>query len=77
MSRLVLLAMVLALVSCSSTPDTSGLYSDSDNVLTKRTRETYVDANNSRRGRKLCTYRDGSTLRVEASYNCPPVYPDE
>lgn len=77
MSRLALLALVLALFSCSSTPVGSGLYSDTDNILVDRKRETYIDANASRRGRMLCTYRDGSTLTVLGGYNCPPVYPDE
>ena len=77
MSRLALLAMVSTLISCATTSDTSSIYSETDNVLTDRTREMYFDSNNQRRGRTRCTYRDGSTLIREAGYNCPPVYPDE
>jgi hypothetical protein len=77
MLRLVLLALVMALFSCASAPDESGLYSDTDNVLIERSREMYFDANNSRRGRTVCTYKEGNTLRVEAGYTCPPVFPDK
>ena len=77
MSRLVLLALVSVLFSCASAPDQSGLYSDTDNVLTERSREMYYDGNNSRRGRTVCTYKEGNTLKVEAGYTCPPVFPDE
>ena len=77
MSRLVLLALVSALFSCSSVTDKSGLYSETDNVLTDRGREMYFDSNNSRRGRIVCTYKDGSFLKVEAGYTCPAVYPDQ
>ena len=77
MSRLVFLAMVSALFSCSTAPDQSGLFSDSDNLLTERTREMYYDGNNSRRARTVCTYSDGSILKVEGGFNCPSVFPDE
>lgn len=77
MLRLMLPASALTLVSCAITPEQSGLYGEGDNVLTDRKRETYIDANNSRRGRTVCEYRDGSTLTVEAAYNCPPVFPEE
>ena len=77
MLRLALLALVPALFSCSSFTERSGLYSDSDILLTDRSFEIYTDANNSRRRRTICEYSDGSTLTVEAGYNCPRVYPGE
>lgn len=77
MSRLVFLALVSALSSCSTAPDNSGLFNASDNLLTERSREMYYDANNSRRARTVCTYSDGNTLKVEGGFNCPSVFPDE
>lgn len=77
MLRYILMAMVPALFSCSSFTEQSGLYSDSDILLTDRSFEIYFDANNSRRRRTICEYSDGSTFKVEAGYNCPRVYPGE
>ena len=77
MSRFILLASLAALCSCSTTPEESGLFSASDNVLVEQRRELYIDSNNMRRGRRVCEYRDGSTVTVEGGYNCPAVYPED
>lgn len=78
MHRLVYLALVAALVSCSSFTDKNGLYREDQILLEDRSYELYFDANNSRRRRTICHYNDGSTLTVERGYNyCPPVFPQE